>query len=183
MPVTELRTAGRFPFFVSERCHPCPDRLSLSGHSFMSVDCLKRRRYAALVGLGRPSGLGDEGEAAHHFTARFRHPHDAENTARMGDKAKPLAAYRRRLCCLRGHRDASIERRCDEGHSALPGLMLCCGRIVVPDGAHAHLGVANGDPSFCSQARRGLRRLAVATLSWFLGFRHCHPALLAVVGA
>jgi hypothetical protein len=24
----------------------------------------------------------------------------SKNTARMGDKAKPLAAYRRRLCCL-----------------------------------------------------------------------------------
>ena len=29
---------------------------------FLSVDCLKRRRYAALVGLGRPSAW-DEGEA------------------------------------------------------------------------------------------------------------------------
>src|SRR6516225_11230424 len=34
----------------------------------MSVDCLKRRRYAALVGLGRPFCLGpwDEGEDPVH---------------------------------------------------------------------------------------------------------------------
>src|SRR6516164_9091264 len=42
---------------------------------------------------------GDEGEA--HFTARSTtRTMLSENTARMGDKAKPLAAYRRRLCCL-----------------------------------------------------------------------------------
>jgi hypothetical protein len=39
----------------------------------------------------------------HHFTARFRQPKRmlSKNTARMWDKAKPLVAYRRRLCCLR----------------------------------------------------------------------------------
>ena len=37
----------------------------------------------------------------HHFTARSTtRTMLSENTARMGDKAKPLAAYRRRLCCL-----------------------------------------------------------------------------------
>ena len=72
----------------------------------MSVDCLKRRRYAALVGLGRPSAW-DEGEA--RITSPFDNPHDAENTARMGDKAKPLAAYRRRLCCLWESRSFFIE--------------------------------------------------------------------------
>jgi len=54
--------------------------------------------------LGRPLTLrnrrdGDEGEAR-ITSPPVRHPHDAENTARIGDKAKPLAAYRRRLCCL-----------------------------------------------------------------------------------
>ena len=33
--------------------------------------------------------------------------------------------------------------------------MLCCGRIVVPDGAHAHLGSLMATPLFYSQARRG----------------------------
>jgi hypothetical protein len=134
----------------------------------MSVDCLKRRRYAALVGLGRPFCPWDEGEAASlHFP--FDNPHDAVREhgtlggrkqsrqasqrsptallfvrpwcvsrptgplkpsiafrsdrwldcklprcqfdnprvppigtlgGRRGTKAKPLAAYRRRLCCL-----------------------------------------------------------------------------------
>src|SRR6516165_12792183 len=39
-------------------------------------------------------------------------------------------------------------RACDEDHSALPGLTLCCGRIVVPDGAHAHLGSLMATPLF-----------------------------------
>jgi hypothetical protein len=49
---------------------------------------------------------GDEGEA--HLHRPFDNPHDAENTARMGDKAKPLAAYRRRLCCLRERPSAYV---------------------------------------------------------------------------
>ena len=78
-----------------------------------------------------PRRLGDEGEAASlHRSVSTTRTMLSKKTARMGDKAKPLAAYRRRLCCLSGHRDASIARRCDEGHSALPGLMLCCGRIL-----------------------------------------------------
>ena len=39
----------------------------MSGHSFMSVDCLERRRYAALVGLGSfpPTALkGTKSEAS-----------------------------------------------------------------------------------------------------------------------
>src|SRR5262249_4277800 len=54
----------------------------LSGHSFISVDCLERRRYAPLVELGAspPAALkGDEKvklQRAHCFTARFRHPGD-----------------------------------------------------------------------------------------------------------
>jgi len=58
----------------------------------------------------------------------------SKKAARMGDEGKAVRrlSERRRLCCLSGHRDASIAHRCDEGHSALPGLMLCCGRIVGP---------------------------------------------------
>ena len=56
-----------------------------------------RQRYAALVELDRPFCPWHEGEAR-ITSPPVRHPHD--NTARMGDKAKPLAAYRRRLCCL-----------------------------------------------------------------------------------
>jgi len=43
-------------------------------------------------------------------------------------------------------------RTCDGDHSALGGLLLWSQCTVVPDGAHAHLGVADGDPSFYSQA-------------------------------
>ena len=89
----------------------------------------------------------------HHFTARST-TRSMLPEKRMGDKPSGVSE-RRRLCCLSGHRGASIAQSADavpadvdEGHIALPGLMLCCGRIVVPDGAHAHLGVANGDPSF-----------------------------------
>ena len=64
--------------------------------------------------LGRPLTLrnrrdGDEGEDFHHFTARSTtRTMLSENTARMGDKAKPLAAYRRRLCCLRERPSAYV---------------------------------------------------------------------------
>jgi hypothetical protein len=51
-----------------------------------------------LVELDRPSAWHEV--KVHHFNCPFDNPHDAENTARMGDKAKPLAAYRQRLCCL-----------------------------------------------------------------------------------
>jgi hypothetical protein len=46
----------------------------------------------------------------HHFTARSTtRTMLSENTARMGDKAKPSGvSERRRLCCLSGHRGASI---------------------------------------------------------------------------
>jgi len=46
-----------------------------------------RQRYAALVELDRPFCPWDESEA--HLHRPFDNPHDAENTARMGDKAKP----------------------------------------------------------------------------------------------
>jgi hypothetical protein len=37
----------------------------------------------------------------HHFTGQFGNPMDAaQESGTWGDKAKPLAAYRRRLCCL-----------------------------------------------------------------------------------
>src|SRR5262249_36523551 len=39
---------------------------------------------------------------AHHFATQFRQPNDCRPRKRyvLGDKAKPLAAYRRLLCCL-----------------------------------------------------------------------------------
>src|SRR4029077_2867873 len=46
--------------------------------------------------------VGDRGEVPTGFTAWLRHPTTAvqENGTYGGTKAKPLAAYRRRLCCL-----------------------------------------------------------------------------------
>jgi hypothetical protein len=62
-----------------------------------------------IVPAARGTDDGDEGEAA-SLHRPFDNPHDAsENTARMGDKAKPSGvSERRRLCCLSGHRGASI---------------------------------------------------------------------------
>ena len=57
---------------------------------FLSVDCLKRRRYAALVGLGRPSAW-DEGEDRAHTSLPVSTTRTmlSKKAARMGDKAKP----------------------------------------------------------------------------------------------
>ena len=67
---------------------------------------------------------GDEGEDFHHFTSRSTtRTMLSENTARMGDKAKPLAAYRRRLCCLKHH----------EKNRAAQSAALSAWRCIVGD--------------------------------------------------
>ena len=55
----------------------------------MSVDCLKRRRYAALVGLGRPRcpALTRWGRSTARSTTRTML---SKNTARMGDEGKAV---------------------------------------------------------------------------------------------
>jgi hypothetical protein len=66
-----------------------------------SCDCsLAIRLSATGQALFLPSRTG--GETAHRFTARVRQPNDCCPRKRHvgGTKAKPLAAYRRRLCCL-----------------------------------------------------------------------------------
>ena len=60
------------------------------------------RKHASVI-LARSNWVvldsGTEGDHRPVSTSR-RLP--SEKTVRMGDKAKPLAAYRRRLCCLCG---------------------------------------------------------------------------------
>ena len=42
----------------------------------------------------------------------------------MGDKAKPLAAYRRRLCCLSRHESAILKRSAARLAEKAPNVML-----------------------------------------------------------
>ena len=80
------------------------------GAFFYLLDCLERRRYAALVGLEASppaalKGTQSEASAAVASLPRFRHPDDCRPRKRyvLGTKAKPSGVgERRRLCCLSG---------------------------------------------------------------------------------
>jgi hypothetical protein len=67
---------------------------------------LERARAGAILprsDWGRPSlsGRWDEGEVAASLHCRSDSPTiAAQESGTMGDKAKPSAAYHRRLCCL-----------------------------------------------------------------------------------
>jgi hypothetical protein len=76
------------------------------------------------------------------------------------------------FCCKSNHHD-----RHDYQRGYLHPKIIGKAAFVFELGIHVdHLPLKRSGAS-------GKKRLTIAPLSCFLGFRHCHPALLAVVGA